>query len=114
MVRNTEKKLLQSLSMFESLAEMVSKACDPDSPTLVKSLAKNRDKLDQAYQDLYHDFKVFKEDVNDLKFNDKDEDGADVYVHNDSWLKTVKEEYFDLVEKSDERLENLQGQGNIS
>ena len=84
MVRNTEKKLLQSHSMFESLSELVSKACDPVKPTLVKSLAKNREKLDQSYQELYYDFKVFKEDVNDQKFNDKDENGANVHDHNDS------------------------------
>ena len=110
MVRNTEKKLLQSHSMFESLSEMVSKACDPVRPTLVKSLAKNREKLDQSYQEMYHDFKVFKEEVNDPKFNDKDENGANIYERNDSWFKTVKEEYFDLVEKSDEKLEELLGQ----
>ena len=116
MVRNTEKKLLQSHSMFESLSEMVSKACDPVKPSLVKSLAKNREKLDQSYQELYHDFRVFKEEVNDPQFNEKDEHGANNYVHNDNWLKTVKEEYFDLVEKSDEKLEELLGQvaANVS
>ena len=110
MVRNTEKKLLQSHSMFESLAEMVSKACDPTNPSLVKSLGKNRDKLDVAYQEMYHDFRVHKEDVNDPKFNEKDEHGADLYVQNDEWLKSVKDEYFDLVEKSDEKLEELDNQ----
>ena len=79
--------MLQSHSMFESLSEMVSKACDPVRPTLVKSLAKNREKLDQSYQEMYHDFKVFKEEVNDPKFNDKDENGANIYERNDSWFK---------------------------
>ena len=49
MVRNTEKKLLQSHALFESLAEMVNRACDPLNPSLVKSLQKNRVKIDDAY-----------------------------------------------------------------
>ena len=47
--------------------------------------------------------------MNDPKCHDKDENGANVHDHNDSWFKTVKEEYFDLVEKSDEKLDELQG-----
>ena len=87
---------------------MVTKACDPVSPSLVKSLAKNRDKLDKAYQELFHDFKVFKDDVNDPKFNDKNENGEDQYAHNDKWFSEVKNQYFELVDKSDEKLEDVQ------
>ena len=109
MVRNTEKKLLQSHTLYESLAEMVTKACDPIKPSLVKSLQKNRDKLDNAYQELYYDFRVYKDDVADPKFNEKNEDGVNEYAFNDEWFKTLKDEYFDLVEKSDEKLEEVAG-----
>ena len=110
MVRNAENKLIQSHSNFVSLAEMVAKACDPVSPSLVKSLAKNRDKLDKAYQDLFYDFKMFKDDVNDPKFNEQNENGEDQYAHNDKWFNEVKNQYFELVDKSDEKLENIQTQ----
>ena len=89
---------------------MVAKACDPVSPSLVKSLAKNRDKLDKAYQDLFYDFKMFKDDVNDPKFNEQNENGEDQYAHNDKWFNEVKNQYFELVDKSDEKLENIQTQ----
>ena len=94
MVRNAENKLIQSHSNFVSLAEMVAKACDPVSPSLVKSLARNRDKLDKAYQDLFYD----------------NENGEDQYAHNDKWFNEVKNQYFELVDKSDEKLENIQTQ----
>jgi hypothetical protein len=68
MVRNTEKKLLQSYALLESLAEMVNKACDPVKPSLVKSLQKNRDKLDDAYQDMFYVFRVYKDVVTDREF----------------------------------------------
>ena len=67
--------MLQSSSKFELLAKMVKKACHPSTPTLEKSLARNRENLDLAFQEFYHDFKLYKADVNDPAFNDKDEDG---------------------------------------
>ena len=56
MVRNSEKKLLQSFALFESLAKMVNRACDPVKACLVKSFQKNRDKIDDASQELFYDF----------------------------------------------------------
>ena len=103
MVRNTEKKLLQSHALFESLAEMVNRACVPLNPSLVKSLQKNRVKIDDAYQDLFYDFRVYKDDIDDPKFNDKNDEEENEYSHNDEWFKAIKNEYFDLVEKSDEK-----------
>ena len=79
MVRNSEKKLLQSFALFERLAEMVNRACDPVKASLVKSLQKNRDKIDDAYQELFYYFWVYKEDLNDAEFNGKDEHGEDRY-----------------------------------
>ena len=99
--------MLASHSKFECLAKMVKRACDPVKPSLEKSLAKNREKLDEAYQELYHDFKLFKADVDDPDFNSLDKDGKDNYDHNDNWMEKIEEEYYDLIEKSDEKLEGL-------
>ena len=54
-------------------------------PTLVKSLGKNRDKLDNCFIELCLNFKFFKEDI----------------IATDN----VKEEYYDLIDKSDNVLE---------
>ena len=112
MTRGTEKKLLQSHSNFESVAEMISKACDPVRPTFVKRLAKNSNDLDEVYKDLYHDFRMYKSDVNDPDdFNSKDEHEKDKYEHNDSWMDSIKEKYYDLAEKADAKLEELSAGG---
>ena len=99
--------MLQSSNKFEVLAKMVKKACDPVSPTLVKSLAKNRGNLDLAYQEFYHDFKLYKSDVNDPAFNDLDENGQVKHDYNDSWLEKCTDEYYELIESSDDKLESL-------
>ena len=87
---------------------MVTKACDPVKPTLEKSLAKNREKLDDAYQDFYHDFRLYKMDYNDDdNFNSMDEEGKAKNEYNDEWMEKVEEDYYDLVDKSDGKLESL-------
>lgn len=107
MNRAPGKKLLQSQSKFECLAKLVEKACDPINPRLVKSLAKNRVNLDETFQELYHDHRLYKLDVNDTEFNYIDENEAPKYDHNDNWLGTIEEQYYELVEKSDLKLESL-------
>ena len=52
--RQTAKTFLKSLDNYESIKELVLRAVDPENPTLLKSHAKNRDKLDEAYFDLVH------------------------------------------------------------
>ena len=84
--------MLQSSSKFELLAKMVRKACHPTTPTLEKSLARNRENLDLTFQEFYHDFKLYKADVNDPAFNETDEDGNDKHEYNDSWLGKCTEE----------------------
>ena len=84
MNRGPGKKMLQSSSKLELLAKMVRKACHPTTPSLEKSLARNRENLDLTFQEFYHDFKLYKADVNDPGFNDKDEDGNDKHENNDS------------------------------
>ena len=56
------KNLFQSHSNFDSLADMVSKAVDSTKPTLTKSLPKNRVKMDEAFQDLNHNYQLYKRD----------------------------------------------------
>jgi hypothetical protein len=92
---------------------MVKRAVDQDRPTLVKSLAKNRDKLDDAFQNLYIDFKAYKKDVNvtDEDFNAVDNE-TNKYEFNDNWFTTLRESYFELVESSDEVLETQNDKGN--
>ena len=101
-VKSVENALLQSYAVFESLVEIVNDACDPIRPRGVKSLGKNRDKLDDAYQDLYCNFKIVRADP---KFNEVDNNGEAVNPYNDAWFQSVKDVYYDKVEKSDDILE---------
>ena len=107
MTRGTEKKLVQTFSKFETIAKLVTKACDPVNPTLEKSLAKNRDNLDQVFIELCHDHKLYRSDVNDDAFNAKDDDEKDKFFYNDSWLQGLEDHYCELVDKSDDKLELL-------
>ena len=107
MTRGTEKKLLQTYSKFEVNSKMVRKACHPTTPSLEKSLEGNRKNMDLAYQELFHDFKLYKNEVDDAEFNEKDENGKEKYIHNDEWFEKVTEEYFELVDSSDTKLESL-------
>ena len=99
--------MLQSFSKFEVMSKMVRKACAPVNPTIEKSLAKNRENMDMIYQELYHDFKLFKADVNDPEFNEKLEDGTDKHEYNDTWFEKITSEYYELIETSDDKLESL-------
>ena len=85
---------------------MVNRACDPVKASLDKSLQKNRDKIDDAYQELFYYFRVYKEDLNDAEFNGKDEHGEDRYPQNDKWFDAIKDQYFALVDKSDGKLDS--------
>ena len=105
--RDPLKKLQLSHSKFLSLAEMIKKACDPNKPTFVSRLSKNSESLDEVYTELYHDFRMYKLDVDDPDFNGMDEFGDDKFVQNDSWMDNIKEEYYDLAEKADTKLEQL-------
>ena len=103
------KNLFQSHSNFDSLADMVSKAVDSTKPTLTKSLPKNRVKMDEAFQDLNHNYQLYKREEIDKssleEFNSNDEEGNPVNEFADDWFSKVKEKYYDLVESSDEILE---------
>ena len=62
--RQAVKNFIKSLGVYENVESMVKRAVDQDWPTLVKSLAENKDKLNDAFQNLYIDFKAYKRDVN--------------------------------------------------
>ena len=107
MNRGPGKKLVQTCSKFETLLKLVTKACDPVKPTLEKSLARNRNNLDDTFIELCHDHKLYKSDVNDETFNELDEDQKDKFPYNDTWMSGIEDQYCDLVDKSDNKLENL-------
>ena len=48
---------------------------------------------------MFYDFRVYKDDVNDPEFNEKDKDDKDKYPQNDAWFKAIKDQYFALVDK---------------
>ena len=60
--RQAGKNLIKSVGVYENVEAMVKRAVE--KIPLVKSLTKNRDKLDEAFQYLYVDFKADKKDVN--------------------------------------------------
>ena len=104
--RAAGKTFFKSLSHYENQKKLVSKAVHPTTPTLVKSHAKNRDKLEDAFGDLSHDWKVYKSDlaIPDTEFNEVEET-VPKFQHNDAWYEAIELDYFELLEKSDEKLE---------
>ena len=108
--RATGKALLKSASGFKAVSEMVSRAVDPTKPTLVKSLKKNRTKLDESFLDLCYSYDTYKADtlssesIEEEDFNKVEEGKADFH-HNDKWMEEMKSDYYTLVDASDEKLE---------
>ena len=85
---------------------MVRKACDPVTPSLEKSLSKNRENLDNTYQELFHNFSMNKAEA-DEDINVVDEHGDSKYQHNDAWIAKIETEYYEIVDISDVKLEFL-------
>ena len=82
MNKASAKTFLKTLSSFKILSEMVKKAVNPTSPTLVKTHPKNRENMDVAFLELCHDWSVFKADlgVSEESFNSV-EDGVPKYQY---------------------------------
>ena len=97
---------LKSLDKYQGLKRMVEKAVDPDKPTLVKSLPRSRVNLEEAYLELHHSWKSFKRDLNlkDDEFNEEDEYGVPKFEYNEKWFEDTEEDYYVLLEKSDDKL----------
>ena len=109
MNRMSSKKFLKTLDKYEAIKDMVERAVHPITPSLEKGLPKNKDKLDEAFLDLVHDWKTFKRDLNlaDDAFNALDEDNSPSYGHNDKWMVSIKEAYYVLLEKVETKLDSL-------
>ena len=95
MSRALAKTFLKSLNHYENQKDMVSRAVDPIKPSLVKSHAKNRVKLEEAYSELSYDWKNYKDDldVTCTEFNALEDDELK-YQYNDSWFEDVKTSYY--------------------
>ena len=106
--RQTGKNLIKSVGLYENVEALVKRAVDKDKPSLVKSLSKNREKLDEAFENVFIDFKAFKRDINvsDEEFN-AIENEIPNFEYNDGWFTQTQKSYYELVELSDEVLEKL-------
>ena len=108
MNRMSAKTFFKSFDKYECQKKLVEKAVNPVNPSLQKSHASNRNKLDESFLDLCHDWKNFKRDLNlaDEVFNGVEDDGVSPkYDYNDKWMEEFENAYYDLVERSDTILE---------
>ena len=105
MNKASAKTFLKTLNSFRVLSEMVKKAVDPTKPTLVRTHPKNRENLDEMFLDLCNDWSLFKSDLG-LSNDDFNliEEGVPKYQYNDSWMEKIKDDYYDLIERSEEKL----------
>ena len=104
--RMAAKTLFQSIDKYEQFKEMVEEAVKPVSPSLVSTHPQNRVKLDDQFIELVHHWKNFKRDINQNGdvLNEKDENGDHKYEHNDEWFKEFKMKHYELIEKSELKL----------
>ena len=98
------KKLQTSASKFSCFSEKVRKAYDPVKPSLERSLKRNRDNLDTIFQEVFIDYKVLKSESEE-DINAVNQEGQLVQTYNDTWFNNLKNEYYELVDLSDEKLE---------
>ena len=112
--RATAKTFFSTLDRFKSYREMVERAVDPTNPSLVKTHPKNREKLDNTFIQLDHDWNEFKREITSGVLNENDENGDPKYEHNDHWMNKLKDDYYDLIEKSETVLENASSPINVS
>ena len=93
--RATGKALLTSESNFLAVSRMVEKAVDKENPSLVKSLSKNRDKMDESFLDLsccYDRYKadtLSSENISEIVFNEVEEN-VPKYKMNDKWMEEIR------------------------
>ena len=109
MNRMSSKNFLKTLDKYEAIKDMVERAVHPTSPSLEKGLPKHKDKLDEVFLDLVHDWKTFKRDLNlaDDVFNGLEEDNSPAYEHNDKWMVSIKEAYYVLLERVETKLDSM-------
>ena len=110
--RAKAKALHKSHTSFKVVSDMVKRAVDKNSPSLVKSLSNNRNKMDDCFVDLCYCHDCYKTDtisnegITDEVFNSVD-NGVPKYQYNDGWLENLKNSYYELIEASDEKLEAI-------
>ena len=110
--RATGKALSKSAVTFQVIKKMVKRAVESDSNSLVKSLAKNRDKMDSQFIDLcvcyeaYRNDTMANEDLTEEEFNSSVE-GKPKFQYNDVWMEETREEYYTLIDSSDNKLESI-------
>ena len=94
--RAAGKAFFKALDAYENQKKLVERAVDPVKPTLIKSHAKNREKLEECFLDLSHDWKVYKQDLGVTKeeFNSNADDGFPAYEYNDAWFSNMENDYF--------------------
>ena len=112
LTRASGKAMLKSLSIYEAVFDLVSKASDPVKPILPKSHSKFRDRLDDQFVVMCCDWKAYREDtgLGTDDFNKIDvETGQPVVKHNDEWFDVLQAAYIDLCEKSDDTLDKQGG-----
>ena len=68
--------------------------------------------LDETFQEFYHSFKLYKADAKTLDFV-KDNEAEKIPEYNDSWFDTLTEEYYDIIESSDDKLEMLSSKDTL-
>ena len=104
--RAASKAFLKVLYEYELCLKWVERALDPDKPSLVKSLAKNLEKLETCFSNLTFEWKTSKAELNVSKdeFNSVDESGVPVYEYNDNWLKNLEDAYVLVLEKAEDKL----------
>ena len=109
MNKASAKAFLKTFNTFTVLKDMVKKAVDPEKPMLIKTHPKNRKKLDDFFLGLSYDWGLFKADLglSDVDFN-AEEDGVPMIRFNDAWMEALKDEYYELIEKSEEKLKGEQ------
>ena len=86
------------------------RAADLTSPPLVKSLAKNGVKFDEGFSELCYCYDSYKNDVLANESISEDifnEDEEAKYQFNDKQMDDTRKEYYQLVDKSDIKLDEL-------
>ena len=104
--RGIVKKLQTAAAKFTCFSDMVRKACAVVAPTLEKSLQRNRNTLDNIFQEIFIDYDAYKSEA-EADINAVDENGHFVNNFNDKWFEDLKNEYYELIDLSDDKLEAL-------
>ena len=96
MNRMSAKTFFKSFDKYETQKTLVERAVHPVNPSLQKSHASNRNKLDDSFLELCHDWKNFKRDLNvtEEEFNGFEADEITLkYDYNDKWMEKFENVY---------------------